>query len=90
MWVSPPSNIISRYMVCLGALLAAASQLSHLLLSNVARARTLRGYGLYLNALLHAISLAGLFGLAVVGAPRAAANERGGGAPPPVTHHHAV
>jgi hypothetical protein len=90
MWVSPPSNIISRYMVCLGGLLAAASQLSHLLLSNVARARTLRGFGLYLNALLHAISLAGLFGLAVVGAPCAAANERGGGVPPPVTQRHAV
>jgi hypothetical protein len=68
MWVSPPSNFISRYMVCLGALICALSQVSHRHLSDGLRQRSLIGCGYYANGLLHALSYTGLAGLAVVGA----------------------
>lgn len=68
MWVSPPSNMISRYMVCLGALVCALSQVSHRHLSDGLRERTLIGCGYYANGLLHALSYTGLAGLAIVGA----------------------
>jgi len=68
MWVSPPSNIISRFMVCLGALVCGLSQVSHAYLSDSVRQRCLLGYGYRLNSLLHSLSYTGLAGLAIVGA----------------------
>ena len=61
MWVSPPSNMISRYMVCLGSVVAFITQVAHYFVTSPYRAQML-------NLSLHSMTWVGLVGLMFVGA----------------------
>ncbi len=70
MWISTPSNMISRYMVCLGSLICFLTQIGHFFHTNPLRGATRA------NLALHCLSWIGLAGLMIVGACNEDENPR--------------